>query len=254
MKSNRIMKIFEQYVRKYDMNNINIKAKYFHSLKVMEIASELASGLSFFSEEDVALCEFIALFHEIGSFSKTPDYHVDGDNEDSYEKTIDVLFNKKLIREVTKDKKYDDIVKIAIYAYEKNGFPRGIDDKTRHICAIIKDAHNLESFRIFVNYPYVDTRIDSYPNSLIYEDFKKFKAISPRMSESSADTVLIVLSKINSFNYLYSYYLLKEKNYINRMYELLTFDNDDIKKFFKQITKIYNNRVEEKISSLKAIQ
>lgn len=40
MKSSRVMKIFEQYVRKYDMNNVNIKAKYFHSLKVMEIAKE----------------------------------------------------------------------------------------------------------------------------------------------------------------------------------------------------------------------
>ena len=29
MKSSRIMKIFEQYVRKYDMNNINIKSKIF---------------------------------------------------------------------------------------------------------------------------------------------------------------------------------------------------------------------------------
>ena len=51
MKSSRIMKIFEQYVRKYDMNNINIKAKYFHSLKVMEISKDLASGLGIFSEE-----------------------------------------------------------------------------------------------------------------------------------------------------------------------------------------------------------
>ena len=42
MKSSRIMKIFEQYVRKYDMNNINIKARYIHSLKVMEIVKDLA--------------------------------------------------------------------------------------------------------------------------------------------------------------------------------------------------------------------
>ena len=45
MKSSRVMKIFEQYVRKYDMNNVNIKAKYFHSLKVMEIAKELANEI-----------------------------------------------------------------------------------------------------------------------------------------------------------------------------------------------------------------
>ena len=91
MKSSRIMKIFEQYVRKYDMNNIDIKARYFHSLKVMELARELATGLGIFSEEEVAVCELIGLFHEIGNFSKTPNYQMDDDINDSYNRTIDVL-------------------------------------------------------------------------------------------------------------------------------------------------------------------
>ena len=216
MKSSRIMKIFEQYVRKYDMNNINIKAKYFHSLKVMEISKDLASGLGIFSEEEIAVCEFIGLFHEIGNFSKTPNYHIDEDNEDSYEKTIDILFNKGLIREISKDNKYDNIIKMALFAYDKNGFPSDIDEKTKHICAIIKDAHNLDSFRLFVNYPYVDTRINSYPNNLVYDKFKSFKFISPKVGDTSSDTVLIVLSKMYTFNYKYSYYLLKQNNYINK--------------------------------------
>ena len=55
MKSSRVMKIFEQYVRKYDMNNVNIKSKYFHSLKVMEIAKELANGLGIFDEEEISV-------------------------------------------------------------------------------------------------------------------------------------------------------------------------------------------------------
>ena len=77
MKSTRVMKIFEQYVRKYDMNNINIKARYFHSLKVMEIVKDLAMGLGIFTEEEIGVCEFIGLFHEIGSFSKTPNYYME---------------------------------------------------------------------------------------------------------------------------------------------------------------------------------
>ena len=56
MKSSRIMKIFEQYVRKYDMNHINIKARYFHSLKVMEIVKDLATELGIFTEEDISFC------------------------------------------------------------------------------------------------------------------------------------------------------------------------------------------------------
>ena len=252
MKSSRIMKIFEQYVRKYDMNNINIKAKYFHSLKVMEIAKELATELGIFSEEEIAVCELIGLFHEIGNFSKTPNYHIDDDSEDSYDKTIDILFNKSLIREISKETKYDDIIKMAIYAYDKNGFPSDINKKYKHICAIIKDAHNLDSFRLFVNYPYVDTRINSYPNSLIYEDFKNFKTISPKMSESSSDTVLVVLSKMYSFNYKYSYYVLKKNNYIEKMMDSLTFENKEVENFYKQVVAVLNKHIDGKIGAYNA--
>ena len=246
------MKIFEQYVRKYDMNNINIKAKYFHSLKVMEISKDLASGLGIFSEEEIAVCEFIGLFHEIGNFSKTPNYHIDEDNEDSYEKTIDILFNKGLIREISKDNKYDNIIKMALFAYDKNGFPSNIDEKTKHICAIIKDAHNLDSFRLFVNYPYVDTRINTYPNNLVYEEFKKFKTISPKMSENSSDTVLVVLSKMYSFNYRYSYYLLKQNNYIDKMLDSLTFKDEEIENFYKQVMLVLNNYIDKRIGVVNA--
>ena len=249
MKSSRIMKIFEQYVRKYDMNNINIKARYFHSLKVMEIAKELASGLGIFSEEEIAVCELIGLFHEIGNFSKAPNYHIDEDDDDSYDRTINVLFNKKLIREISKETKYDDIIKKAIYAYDKNGFPSDIDDKFKHICAIIKDAHKIDSFRLFVNYPYVDTRINSYPNNHVYEDFKKFKTISSKVSDNSSDSVLVVLSNMYSFNYKYSYYLLRQNDYITKILDSLTFENKEIETFFRQVMVVLNNYIDKRIGA-----
>lgn len=241
------MKIFEQYVRKYDMNNVNIKTKYFHSLKVMEIVKELANGIGIFDEDEIAVCEFIGLFHEIGNFSLTPNYHIDNDIDDSYEKTINILFGKGLIREISKETKYDNIIKMALYAYDKDGFPSDITEKEKHICAIIKDAHNLDSFRLFVNYPYVDTRIMTYPNNLVYDEFKKFHTISPKMSDSSSDTVLVVLSNMYSFNYRYSYYLLKKNNYISKMMDSLTFDNKEIEAFFMQVMKVLNNYIDGKI-------
>ena len=247
MKSSRIMKIFGQYVRKYDMNNINIRAKYFHSLKVMEIVKELANALNIFTEEEIAVCELIGLFHEIGSFSKTPDFHIGEDNEDSYDKTIEVLFNKGLLREISKDKSYDNIIRMALFAYDKDGFPSDIDEKTKHICAILKDAHNLDYFRFFVNYPYIDTRIKSYPSSLVYNDFKNFKTISSRMSDNSSDSVLIVLSKMYAFNYKYSYYLLRKNDYIDKIIDSLTFDDKEIQHFFEQIVLVLKNYIDKRI-------
>ena len=84
MKSSRVMKIFEQYVKKFDMNNTNIKAKYFHSLKTMELAREIATNLRIFSEEEIVVCELIGLFHEIGCFDKNPDFHIMNDNSEDY--------------------------------------------------------------------------------------------------------------------------------------------------------------------------
>ena len=46
---------------------------------------------------------------------------------------------------------YDTVIKMAIFAYDKNGFPADIDEKGRHMCAIIKDAHNLDSFQVIQN-------------------------------------------------------------------------------------------------------
>ena len=252
MKSSRIMKIFEQYVRKYDMNNIDIKARYFHSLKVMELARELATGLGIFSEEEVAVCELIGLFHEIGNFSKTPNYQMDDDINDSYNRTIDVLFNKKLIREISKETKYDTVIKMAIFAYDKNGFPADIDEKGRHMCAIIKDDHNLDSFRLFVNYPYVDTVIKSYPSSLVYDDFKSFKTISSKVSDNASDEVLVTLSKMYSFNYKYSYYLLKQNDYVNKIFNFLNFDNSELEGFFKQLMVVLNNYIDKRIGVVNA--
>lgn len=252
MKSARVMKIFEQYVRKYDMNNINIKSRYFHSLKVMEIAKELANGLNIFSEEEIAVVELISLFHEIGNFSKTPNYRINEEDDDISERSLDILFNKGIIRDITEDTTYDNVIKMAIYACDKNGFPKNITEKERHMCAILKDAHNLDSFRLFVNYPYIDTRISSYPKAIVYNEFKKFKMISNRVCENNADSVLALFSKMYAFNYKYSYYLLKENGYVGKVFDCLTFDNDDVLKFFKQIIGVLNNYIDKRIGAIYA--
>ena len=40
MKETRIMKAFEQYIKNFDMNKGNVKAMYFHSLKMMELCKD----------------------------------------------------------------------------------------------------------------------------------------------------------------------------------------------------------------------
>ena len=53
MKSSRLLKYFEEYIKKIDMNNTWSKAKYFHSLKSMDLARVIASNFNIFNEEEL---------------------------------------------------------------------------------------------------------------------------------------------------------------------------------------------------------
>ena len=254
MKSSRIMKVFESYVKKYNMNNINIKTRYFHSLKVMELCRDIATSLEVFTEEEIVLCELIGLFHEIGGFNSTPNFHIsESEGENIYNKTIEILFDKGLIREITKDTKYDKIIKFAIYAYDKEGLPENIGQKVKYICGVIRDAHNLDTFRMAINYNYIDLRIDSYPNQMVYDNFKSFKKIHTKVSDNTADDVLAILSNVFIINFKYSYYLLKNNMYINKMIEALSIKDENILLFFKQLGGVLNNYVDRKIGVYNAI-
>ena len=82
---------------------------------------------------------------------------------------------------------------------------------------------------------------------MVYEDFTKFKTISPRVTDNASDTVLMVLSKMYAFNYKYSYYLLKENNYVAKLFDSLTFDNKEIEDFYKKIFIVLNSYIDKRI-------
>lgn len=249
MKSSRVMKVFEEYVRKFDMNNNNVKAKYFHSLKVMEISRNIASSLNIFSEEEIVLCETIGLFHEIGGFDKKLNYKIfDDDDKDYSMKSIEILFDGGLIRKIIKDTKYDEIIKLAIYCHNKNGFPSKIPSKVKEICKVIKDAHKIDMFRMTLNYPYVDFNVNTYPSQLAYNEFKKFKVVSSKVDDNSADSIIVILSNIFNLNYRYSYQYIEDQKYVDKIIDSLKIKDDNIKAFFNQIQHILNILIKRKLS------
>jgi len=255
MKSSRVMKIFEQYVKKFDMNNANIKVKYFHSLKTMELSREIATSLNIFNEEEIVVCELIGLFHEIGSFDKNPDFHIMNDNSEDYtKKTLEILFNEGLIRKITQDTKYDGIIKFAIYSLNKNGYPNNLDKKVITFCNVLKDSHKLDLFRLVINYPYLDTRVDNYPSAMVYNDFKLFKSIEDKITENNVDEILLILSNIFSLNNRYSYYIAKQESYITKLISSLRYKDENLKKFFSSLENVLNVYIERKIGDLNVRQ
>ena len=97
MKSSRLLKYFEEYLKKYDMNNNNIKTKYFHSLKSMDLAKLIATDLGMFDEEEIVIIELIALFHDIGNFDGKNYNYLDRLEEDMSMKSIEVIYQRYLV-------------------------------------------------------------------------------------------------------------------------------------------------------------
>ena len=250
MKSSRLLKYFEEYLKKYDMNNNAIKAKYFHSLKSMDMARIIATNLNIFTEEEIVIIELIALFHDIGSFENKLHNYLDYEEEDTSMKSIEILFDEGLVRKITSETKYDNIIKLGIFCHNKEGLPQGIDEKTIHICNIMKDIHKLEQIRMTMNYPYIDNRINSYPTALVYNDFKTFKCINTKMSDNNADNILIALSNMFGINYDISYGILEENDYVGKIIESLDIEDKKIEKFFKQIETVLKNYLKKKTISL----
>jgi hypothetical protein len=248
MKSSRLLRYFEEYIKKIDMNNAWSKAKYFHSLKSMDMAKIIASELGIFDEEEIVIIELIALFHDIGNFENKNSNYLDAASEDKSMRSIEILFDEGLLRKITDETKYDNLIKLAIFCHNKDGLPKNIDEKTISICNIMKDIYKLEELRMVINYPYIDNRINEYPSTLVYNDFKQFKCVKEKMADNNADNILIALSNLFELNYKISYNIVKEKEYIEKIISSLIFEDRKIEKFFQQIEVVLKNYLQKQTS------
>ncbi len=247
MKSSKLLKVFEEYIKTIDMNSAYAKAKYFHSLKSMDLANQIASSLNMFDEEEIVIIELIGLFHDIGNFNENSYNVMDNEEEDNTMKSINILFDGGIVRKMIESTKYDNMIKLAIFCHNKDGLPKNIDDKTVTVCNIIKDVHNIEEVRMAFNYPFVDNRINSYPSTDVYNEFKLYRRMNSREAENNSDTMLIILSSIFDLNMNYSYTILAEKDYVSKLIDSLIFNDKKMEKFFGQIKLALNSYIKKKI-------
>lgn len=247
-KESKVINVFNKFVKQFDMNKGNVKATYFHSLKMMDLCKNIASNLNIFTEEEVIVCGFIGLFHDVGMFgNKNKLCHFNDSATDYSKRSIEMIFDEgKLIREVTDENKYDDIIKVAIYCHNKKGLPNGLDENILKYCKVIKDAHVIEDFRLIVNYPYIDMHIDNYPSDAVYSVFKQYHVISNKIGNNDGDNVLEILSNIFGVNYQYSFTLIKEEECVSKLISSLKISNKAILKFFSQIATVLNMYIDRK--------
>ena len=121
-----MLEVFNEYVSNYDMNNLKIKLKYDHSIRVMELSLKYARLLGF-SEEDINLAYIIGLLHDIGRFeqAKRFDSYVDLETIDHADLGCEILFGENVIQKFDINEKYYEIIKKAITNHNKHEIELG---------------------------------------------------------------------------------------------------------------------------------
>ena len=200
-------KTFKDYVSKFDLNNITIKRKYEHTLRVKDNCKKIAKALNL-SLEDTNLLVLIGYLHDIGRFLQMKKYNsiVDSKTIDHADLGVDILFKDNLIRKFIDDNKYDNIIYKAVKYHNKMNLNYELTAKEKLFCKAIRDADKLDIFYVatydnnikdFYILPYVE---GAKLNPKVKEDFDSHRLVDLRNRKTAIDKLANILAFIYDLN------------------------------------------------------
>lgn len=244
-------KEFKKYIKNYDITNPKIKLKTEHIERVANIAKEIARNLNL-SSEDVELAELIGFLHDIGRFEQVKRYNTFTDklSVNHGELGTEILFKDGKIRDFIEDNKYDEIIKKSILNHNRD--VKDIEfsnEKEEMFSKIIRDADKTDILYVmtFEDKDAVWGKADFHKETItdeIYIEFLEDKHIDYKERKTAADKLVGHFSFIYDFNYIYGLKIIKDGNYIEKIYNRFEFDDEETKNRFNKIYKISKQYLE----------
>jgi len=244
MEIKEIKKAFDNYAKKFDLNDYDIAYKYRHSYRVKEISKKIAASLNL-DNENIFLAETIGLLHDIGRFKQLELYDSYSDlNIDHGTLGVKLLFEENKIKEINIEPKYYDIIAFALENHNKLEIEKTNDeDKLLH-AKIIRDADKIDIFRAYTTYKDYQLNDTSEPiTKEVKLDFFKNKQIKNTSIKNVNDDIIQTLSFIYDINYKESLEIIKCENMIDKLYETLE-QKDLFKTYFEHIKNYINERID----------
>ena len=245
-------RVFKEYVKNYNPNDGKIALKISHILRVTQKSRELAEELNL-NEEDTDLAELIGLLHDIGRFEQVRLYHtfVDKDSINHGEYGVKILFEDGLIRNFIETDKYDEIIKKSIINHNRSKIQEGLTEQQNLHAKIIRDADKIDIFYIFTTgdkkaiWEKSDLSDDIITDE-IYREFIEDKSINYENRKTSADFLVSHFAFVYDFNFKKSLEIIKQKNYLAKLYKRFIFNNKETMERYNKIYKTAKEFLEEK--------
>lgn len=235
---------FKNYVETYNINNPKIELKIAHIERTAQISRKIAENLNL-SEEDIELAELIGLLHDIGRFEQVRIYNTfsDRDSVNHGELGAKILFEDGEIRRFIEEDRYDNIIETAIVNHNRNRESMHWSNEREELHSkIIRDADKIDILYILtfgekeVAWGKADLSNDKITDE-IYREFMNKESIDYKKRETTADKLVSHFAFIYDFNYKYSLQTIKEKGYIDKIYERFTFNDNETEIMYNNIYK-----------------
>lgn len=233
-------KYFDFFIKSnFDLNNEKVSHKLNHTFSVVDNAKYICEDLEL-NDEDKDLAMLIALLHDIGRFDQAKQmnsFREDITNYDHATLGIKLLFEMGEIRNFIEADQYDEIIKKAIGNHSKYILDEGdLSEKELLHCKIIRDADKLDSFRakstddIFTMANITEKDIElSKITDKIFNDFMSEKTIFSKDRKTGIDIWISYIAFVFGFEFNSSLKRIKEKNYINILFDRFDYKLDNEK-------------------------
>ena len=246
---------FNNYVKNYDMDNVNINRKFFHSHRVKQIAEEIAKSLNL-SEEEIKLAKLIGLLHDIARFEQYKRFQTFSDLKsiDHGDYGVEILKQNNFIRKFVEKDEFDNIIFKAIKNHNKFKIEDGLTEKELLYSKIVRDADKLDIyFEILTMFYQTPEDLEAVENGIITDEHMKQilknEDIERKINQNKMDSFLLLLCFVFNYNFKYSFEIMYKEDYINRLLDRFDFKNQDTKEKIKIIKEELNNYIKLHLKS-----
>lgn len=237
---------FDKYTSNYDLNDINLKSKYNHSYRVMDLMVKYAKTLGW-NEHDIKLAKIIGLLHDYGRFEQYRIYKnfIDIQTVDHADKSVEELFDKNEIVNYTDLVDDYDLIRFAIKNHNKLTIEDTDNEYYLKFAKLIRDADKVDIMYVLTNEIIRKGSNEGYTEEAM-DYIRQHKAV-PRTCVSVGndnDKILIDMSFVFDLNYDVSLEDYK-KNFIE-FYNNIE-NNSKFKEAYDIAIKYINERIDSNV-------
>lgn len=236
-------KAFDDYVSNYNLEDKDIKIKYEHSYRVMELSKKYSKLLGF-SEEEQELATLIGLLHDIGRFEQLRVYHTYNDSKsiDHADYGVKILFEDGLIKKFWDKEEDYDLIKFSIQNHNKLLVPEINNERIIKQARLIRDTDKLDILYIVGKLDLFNFRTKEYKLSKeVIKSVKEHKAVNKELVNNINDDFALMLSFVFDINYDIVFDEVKEN--LKGFMETININGtlDDV---YKEVIKYIEERVD----------